>query len=192
MSSISSKKLSVHDLVLIPLFTALMAVCAWITIPVPNIPFTLQLLAVFAALFFLGGKNGTISIALYILLGAVGAPVFSGFGGGLGKLLGTTGGYIVGFLFSGLVYWLITSLIKPANKTMKSIVMILAALAGLIVCYFFGTVWFMVVYLNKTGPVGVGTVLMWCVVPYIIPDLVKIAVAYAIVLPVKKALKMSN
>lgn len=182
--STTKKSLSIRDMVLIALFAALMAVCAWITIPIPNIPFTLQIFAVFAALFVLGGKRGTISIALYILLGAVGLPVFSGFGGGIGKLLGVTGGYIVGFLFSGLIYWLITSLIKTKALWVE----VVAAIAALIVCYAFGTVWFMVVYLQKTGAIGLWSVLMMCVIPYIIPDVVKISLAYALSRILKKAI----
>lgn len=183
MSTTNKKPLSIRDMVLIALFAALMAVCAWITIPIPNIPFTLQIFAVFAALFVLGGKKGTISIALYILLGAVGLPVFSGFSGGIGKLIGVTGGYIVGFLFSGLIYRLITSLVKTKAVWVE----IVAAIAALIVCYAFGTVWFMVVYLNKTGAIGVWSVLMMCVIPYIIPDVVKISLAFGLSKILKKA-----
>ena len=85
-------KLTILDMTQIAFFAALMAVCAWIVIPIPNIPFTLQVFAIFAALCTLGGKKGTISIVVYILLGAVGAPVFAGFKGGLGVLTGMTGG----------------------------------------------------------------------------------------------------
>ena len=177
-------KLLVRDMVVIALFAALMSVCAWITIPIPGIPFTLQLFAVFAALLTLGGKRGTISIVVYILLGTVGVPVFSGFKGGPSVLLGLTGGYIVGFLFTGLVYWLITAL---APK--KIWIRLLSALAGLIVCYAFGTAWFIIVYMNQTGIIGVWSVLMMCVIPYIIPDLAKIGLAFALSQALKKALK---
>ena len=101
---------SLGDMVLCSLFAALMAVCAWLTIP-GEVPFTLQTFGVFAALVLLGGKRGTIAIALYLVLGAVGLPVFSGFRGGFGVLFGTTGGYIFGFLLSGLLYWVMTALL---------------------------------------------------------------------------------
>lgn len=80
----------------------------------PHTQYSLHVAGVcdFAALCTLGGKKGTISIVVYILLGAVGAPVFAGFKGGLGVLTGMTGGYIVGFLFSGFVFWLVTALMK--------------------------------------------------------------------------------
>ena len=95
----------------IALFAALIAVCAFITIPMPLpfISFTLQTFGVFAALGILGGRDGTTAVAVYILLGAIGVPVFSGFRGGFGVLIGPTGGYIAGFLGAALVYWLMTA-----------------------------------------------------------------------------------
>ena len=84
-------KLSAKDMAQIGMMTALMAVCAWITVPF-TIPFTLQTFGVFVTLRLLEGRRGTFAIALYILLGAVGVPVFSGFGAGGGVLAGPTGG----------------------------------------------------------------------------------------------------
>ena len=82
-----------RDLARAALFAALIAICSWISIPTA-VPFTLQTFAVFLALGVLGGKLGTLSVAVYLLLGAVGLPVFAGFQGGLGALLGATGGYL--------------------------------------------------------------------------------------------------
>ena len=95
------------DLAYIALFAVLMAVCAWITIPIPKpfVQFTLQTFAVFMALITLGGRRGLYVTVVYLLMGAVGVPVFSGFRGGLSVLLDTTGGYIIGFVASALVYW---------------------------------------------------------------------------------------
>ena len=90
-------------MVLCSLFAALMAICAWISVPVFDIAFTMQTLAVFLALGLLGGKWGTAAIFIYLLLGAAGMPVFSGFRGGIGMLAGVTGGYLWGFLLSGLL-----------------------------------------------------------------------------------------
>ena len=90
-------KSKAYDLVLIALFAALMALCAWVTVPYA-VPFTMQTFGVFLALLLLGGKRGTICMAVYLLLGAVGLPVFSGFRGGVGALVGSTGGYLVGFI----------------------------------------------------------------------------------------------
>ena len=87
------------------LFAALLAVCAWICIPVGDIAVTLQTFGVALALLLLGGKWGTVSIGIYLLLGMVGLPVFSGFRGGIGALAGVTGGFLWGFLASGLIFW---------------------------------------------------------------------------------------
>ena len=87
-------KISIRDIAYIAVFTALMAVCSWISIPTA-IPFTLQTMGVFLAVGLLGGKRGTLAVTAYVLLGAVGAPVFANFSGGLGVLMGQTGGYIL-------------------------------------------------------------------------------------------------
>ncbi|MCQ2414292.1 MAG: biotin transporter BioY, partial [Clostridia bacterium] len=94
------------------LMTALMCVCAWITVPLPAVPVTLQTFAVFFALLFLGGKWGTVSVALYLSLGALGLPVFSGMRGGFGILFGSTGGYLFGFLFAGVLFLVFENLLK--------------------------------------------------------------------------------
>ena len=159
------------DLCYMGICAALIAICSWISIPAA-VPFTLQTFAIFCVLGMLGGKRGTVAIVVYILLGAVGIPVFTGFNAGLGALLGTTGGYILGFIFIGLIYWLAERLFGP-----KRTVRIAAMLLGLLVCYAFGTLWFLFVYARKTGPIGLGTALSWCVVPYLLPDAAKIVLA---------------
>lgn len=176
-------KLNVLDLAYIGAFAALMAVCSWISIPT-TVPFTLQTLGVFLAISLLGGKRGFLSVLVYILLGMVGFPVFSGFKGGLGAIIGTTGGYIVGFLLTALVSGLIM------DKFGKKIpVMMIAMLLGLIACYALGTVWFMYVYAQKTGPIGLMTTLGWCVFPFILPDCIKLALAILIEKRVGKYVK---
>ena len=104
MSSVAATKTKTYDLAYIAIFAVVMAVCSWISIPM-TVPFTLQTFGVFMAVGVLGGKRGTLAVLVYILLGVVGVPVFAGFSGGIGVLLNTTGGYIVGFLFSALVMW---------------------------------------------------------------------------------------
>lgn len=102
---VSSSHTKVLSLTYVALMAALMAVCAWITIPVGPVPFTMQTFAVFAALGLLGGKRGTLAVVVYLLLGLVGLPVFAGFSSGAAALLGPTGGFLLGFLASALVYW---------------------------------------------------------------------------------------
>ncbi len=170
----TKSKLKTMDLAYIGLAVALIAVCSWISIPTA-IPFTLQTFAVFTVVGLLGLYRGTIAILVYILLGAVGAPVFSGFKGGIGALFNTTGGYIIGFLFTALITG---ALIKFFGK--KVWVLAISMVIGLVVCYAFGTAWFMVLYAKQKGAIALATALSWCVTPYIIPDLIKIALAILI------------
>ncbi len=179
-------KFKTLDMVYIAVFAVLIAICSWISIPT-TVPFTLQTFAVFLAVGVLGGKRGSLSVLIYILLGAVGIPVFANFSGGFGILIGQTGGYIVGFLFSALLMWLMEALLGK-----KTWVLGLSMVLGLIVCYTIGTVWFMVVYSKNTGAIGLAAVLGWCVIPFIIPDLIKIALALVLSKRLDKVLKLNG
>lgn len=167
------KKNTVYQMALCGLFAAITAVCSWITIPTA-VPFTLQTFAVFCTLGALGGQLGTVSVLVYLLVGLAGVPVFAGFSSGLPALMTPSGGYLIGFLFTALAYWGITKIFGN-----KLLVTIIAMAAGLLVCYAFGTAWFVLVY-SRTEPVGILTALSWCVFPFIIPDGLKIALAIAI------------
>ena len=170
----TSNNTKVLDMVYIAIGAALITICSWINIPTA-VPFTLQTFAVFFVLLTLGGERGTIATLVYVLLGAIGVPVFAGFSGGIGVLLGNTGGYIIGFLFTGLIYILFTKLFGK-----NIVIKIVALVIGLAVCYAFGTAWFMNVYIKSSGEVGLLTVLGWCVFPFIIPDLLKLVLAVVI------------
>ena len=180
MSTVTATRSKTYDIVYIAVFAVIMAICSWISIPT-TVPFTLQTFGVFIAVGILGGKRGTLAVLVYIILGAIGVPVFSGFTGGVGILAGTTGGYIIGFLFSALVMWLMEKI--PGKR---SVIQVISMIVGLIVCYAFGTAWFMIVYSRANGAVGLAAVLGWCVIPFIIPDLVKIAFAYVLSRKLKK------
>ena len=180
MSTVTVTRSKTYDIVYIAVFAVIMAICSWISIPT-TVPFTLQTFGVFIAVGILGGKRGTLAVLVYIILGAIGVPVFSGFTGGVGILVGTTGGYIVGFLFSALVMWLMEKI--PGKR---SVIQVISMIIGLIVCYAFGTAWFMIVYSRANGAVGLAAVLGWCVIPFIIPDLVKIIFAYVLSRKLKK------
>lgn len=180
MSSMEATRSKTYDMAYIAIFAVLMAICSWISIPMA-VPFTLQTFGVFMAVGVLGGKRGSLAVLIYILLGAIGVPVFAGFSGGIGVILNTTGGYIVGFLFSALAMWGMEALLGR-----KPVIQISSMVLGLIVCYALGTAWFMVVYARNTGAVGLGTVLGWCVIPFIIPDLVKIALAFVLSRKIRK------
>lgn len=160
-----------RDIVFIALFAVLIAVCSWISIP-SVIPFTMQTFAVFLALNFLGGKKGTVTICIYLLLGLIGLPVYANFTSGIGILMGTTGGYMIGWVFSGLIMWLLENVL--GRKLWAQAV---SMLIGLTVCYMAGTAWFMVVYAQNAGPVGIWPALLWCVIPFIVPDIAKLGMA---------------
>ncbi len=177
------EKFKTIDIVYIGLFAAVTAICAWLSIPL-SVPITLQTLAVCLVAGLLGAKRGTMSVIIYILLGAVGVPVFTGFKGGAGVLLGSTGGYIIGFIFTALIIGIVS------DKTKCSFLQLAAAMAaGVIVCYFFGTVWFAVVYTRQGTPESIGTILGWCVIPFIIPDIIKIIIAAFLTCKLKKYIK---
>ena len=186
MTTAAATRSKTYDLVYIAVFAVVMAVCSWISIPA-QVPFTLQTFGVFMAVGVLGGKRGTMAVLVYVLLGAVGVPVFAGFSGGIGALLGNSGGYIIGFIFSALVMWAFEKFLGR-----KPVVQIISMIVGLLVCYAFGTVWFMVVYAKNTKAVELAVVLGWCVIPFIIPDLIKIGLALALSKRLGKALKLNE
>ena len=165
--------MKVRNMALCALFAALLAVCAWLAVPVGDTVFTMQTFGIFLALGLLGGQRGTTAIFVYLVLGAVGLPVFTGFRGGIGALAGVTGGYLTGFLLSGLVYWLITAL-WGSKKTVR----LAAMAAGLIACYLFGSLWFRFGYLQEGSAAGLGLILAKCVLPYLLPDICKLALAW--------------
>lgn len=188
MSNIRDKKLfSVKEITLIAMFTSIIAVCSWISIPMPMpfVPFTMQTFAIFLTIALLGMKNGTVSVILYILLGVMGVPVFAGFKSGISALMGQTGGYIMGFVLTAVVAGLIIG--RFGNKIP---VMAIAMVLGSVVCYAFGTAWFMVVYANANGPIGLMTALSWCVFPFIVPDLVKISLAILVTKRIEKYVRL--
>ena len=169
---------------------AVLAICAWISVPT-TVPFTLQTFGVFCLLSLLGGRRGTLAILVYILLGLIGVPVFSGFRGGAGVLFGTTGGYILGFLLSGLLYRALEGTFRNReNKNAATVFELLTMAAGLLLCYAFGTLWFMAVYSKNTGAIGLGAALSWCVLPFILPDAIKLALGFLLGARLRSVLRL--
>lgn len=183
MNTATNSLMKTRMMTMTAVFAVLIAICSWISIPTA-VPFTLQTFGIFLAVSVLGGKFGSLAVLVYILLGCVGVPVFAGFTGGIGVLTTNTGGYIVGFLAMALVVW---ALEKPAKN--KIWLQLLSMVLGLAVCYAFGTVWFMIVYAGNSGSVGLMTVLGWCVIPFIIPDLIKMGLAFSVGRNLKKILR---
>ncbi len=166
---------SARDLAYVAMGAALMALCAWLVVPAPlpsGVPFTMQTFAVCLLAALYGWRLGLWTLGCYLLLGTAGAPVFAGFQGGAGVLLGPTGGYLLGFVFTALAVGL------AADRLGRSLPVLLCAMAlGIVLCYAFGTAWFVLVYSRGSEPVGVGTALGWCVLPYLLPDAVKLSLA---------------
>lgn len=162
---------------------ALIAVCAWITIPVSAIPFTLQTLAVALAGGLLGYKRAVAAVAIYILMGLIGIPVFSGGQAGPIKLFGPTGGYIFGFLFLAFIPALFKK-ISLRRQWARFSVFFAAMIFGETVCYVFGTAWFLCV-----NNCSLGYALLVCVVPFIVPDLVKFALAAFLTVKLERYIK---
>lgn len=176
--------MKLREITYISLCAIILAVCSWITIP-SVVPFTLGTFGVYLVSLLLGGKRGTIAVLIYILLGAIGIPVFSGFRGGVTVLLGTTGGYIIGYILIALVMWG-TEKWAGKNKWIR----MLSMLFGLLLCYLCGTIWFMVVYAKNMESAGIVAVLGWCVFPYVIPDVMKIGMAYIVGKKIKTVIKI--
>jgi hypothetical protein len=175
----SKSKSNVLSLVYMAMFVAIITVCAQIQIPM-TVPFTLQTLGIFMAAAMLGWKRGLISVAVYVLLGAIGVPVFAGFSGGIGVLGGPTGGYIIGFLFTALIVGLMTDFLGR-----KLWVLAVSMVAGLAVCYLFGTIWFMIAMHTEFV-----AALLTCVVPFLLADAAKIVVATVLVNRLDKIVKL--
>ena len=167
-------RLSVYDIALISVFVAVIAVCSLITIPLA-VPFTMQIFGVFLAIGLLGTKRAVICITAYLLLGMVGAPVFSSFQGGVQVLFGQTGGFLMGFVLSAL---LSGELIKRVGG--KFVLIFLSMLAGLLACYLCGILWLVLVF-----SFDFSVAVIVCA-PLIVFDVVKIALASVLSMRLRK------
>lgn len=172
--AVDNQKIRTKQMVLIALMTAVTCVLGPLSIPLPfsPVPISLTNFAIFLAIFVLGMKNGTISFIIYLLLGAIGVPVFSSFRGGLQVLAGPTGGYLIGFIFLALIMGFALD-----HFDRKLVPTIIGMIIGMAVCYAFGTVW-----LAKLLSLSFKEGLMMGVIPYLPGDAAKIIIA-AIVEP---------
>lgn len=171
-----------NSLVLIALFSAVISVSSFISIPFITLPITMQSLSIALSLLLLGGKRGTFSITIYILIGLVGVPVFSGFQSGIGAIGGVGGGFIIGFLILALVFWFV-ELIFGKSKIVK----IVGYSIGHILLYLCGSIWYFIFF---TSGDDFFSVLLTVVIPYILPDIIKFAVAFLIYYRLSKKIKI--
>lgn len=148
------------------LMACMMALFSQIKIDLPGyVPITMQTFMVCLIALLAPCKIAVVSCAVYLLMGAVGLPVFAGFQGGIGSLIGYSGGYI--FSFPIMVYFI--------SKLKLKIPAILACIVGNIICYFIGTLWFMLM-----TKMNMSASLMMCVIPFIPGDFIKILLAYCL------------
>ncbi len=200
-SNFNKKILTTESLMLIPMFTAMTGILAQIFIPLPftPVPINLAMVAVFLGAGLLGGARAAISQIMYVLLGAIGVPVFAGFTSGLGIVVGATGGYLIGYIVAAFV---IGVLIKRLPKTF--LYGVTAMSIGMICCYILGTLWFLFVtntggqrnpefyqgfwFLSVIKTQGIAALTM-CVFPFIPGDILKIITSCILIKRFKKAIK---
>lgn len=165
---------SAINMVMMALFAAITCVLAPLAVPIGPVPISLTNLVIYISLYVLGWKRGTITYIVYLLIGLVGLPVFSGFEGGIGKFAGPTGGYLVGFILMSVICGIFIERwheVSPVHVTLNMLGMIL----GTVAAYAFGTAWFCL----STGT-GVVAALSLCVFPFIIGDLIKMGIAVSV------------
>ena len=191
----SSSPFSVRNICYISVFTAIIAVCAQISIPMPTgVPLTLQTFAIPLAGIILGSKKGTLSVLIYIILGISGIPVFTGFRGGIGVIFGVTGGYIISFPLMALCAGIASDLPdkfkkfkKPINSWVKNIIYASGLILGAVINYICGMFWGKFILECSLSEAFIGFVL-----PYIPTAVVKIILTGIIGASVKNILNKNN
>lgn len=180
------KKFTVKTIVLCAMFAALCCATAPISIPLPGgVPITLQTAAVFLAALLLGPLYGFVAVLVYVLLGAVGLPVFAGFSGGIGSLVGMSGGFIMSWPFAALLAGFVYFKFGRNKKgVVKYAEMIVAMLLGSVVIYVVGLTQF--IFLTK---MSIQASLLACMVPFIPGDILKMVLVAIIVPVLEKAMK---
>lgn len=166
----TEKKFSITQTAVIGVMTAVICILAPFSLPIGPVPISFTNLAIYVALYVLGMKRGTVSYLIYLLIGLVGVPVFSGFTGGPQKLFGPTGGYLIGFIPMAVIAGVVI------DKCMKKwYFCLLAMIAGTWVCYLIGTAW-LAFQANMTFKAALAA----GVIPFIVEDLIKMILALLI------------
>lgn len=179
------KNSKTRNLVLCAMCAAITCILAPISVPIGPVPISLCTFAVMLAGVVLGAKFGFVSQLIYVLLGAVGVPVFAGYSAGVGAIAGMTGGYIVAYpilaLITGLIYWKFG---REKTGKLKILWMFIAMIIGTVVLYAFGTAWFCVV-----SGMGLGQAMTLCVIPFLPGDFLKMVVVAIVSVPIEVAIK---
>lgn len=172
-------KFSTKDLCMIGLWTAVIVVMAQISIPLPSgVPVTMQTFAIALAAVVLGAKKGGLATLIYVLLGAIGIPVFAGFSGGFASVVGPTGGFILSFPIIAFIIGL-----GADHKKSSTPFFIGMLVVSILVNYVMGIIGFCLVTKGS-----VMTAISACILPFIVPDVAKIAVASMVGLQIKQRL----
>ena len=196
---IMNKNLRINRIVSIALMTAVICVLSpfAISIPVSPVPISLATFAIYLTVIILGWEDGTISVLVYVLLGFAGAPVFTGFTGGAGKVLGPTGGYIIGYIFLAFIEGAFVDGARRArpykeglrkrSPLQNGVSPLLGMVLGTIVLYVIGTIWLM-----RQAGLTVVAAFSAGVLPFIVGDIVKMIVALFAGTKIRSALVKSN
>ena len=176
-----NKKLTTYQMAVTALMAAVLCVLGPLSVPIGAIPISLSNFVICLAAWLLGARFGTLSVAIYLAIGLVGVPVFSGYGAGIAKLAGPTGGYLVGYLLLAFIGGLFIEKSK-GQPVISGIGLVLGDAA----CYVLGTIWFMIL----TGA-DLVSALGWCVLPYLPGDAAKIVLAAVLTMQLDKRLKGS-
>lgn len=179
---LEKSQVDIGQIAVIGVMTAVMCVLAPFSLPIGPVPISLTNFAIYIAIYVLGTKRATISYLIYLLIGFVGVPVFSGFTSGPEKLLGPTGGYLIGFL-----PMLIIAGICIDHFTRKPYLCVLGMVVGTAVCYVFGTGW-----LAYSASMTFKAALFAGVIPFIVGDLIKIIVSAIVGPQLRKQLIRAN
>ncbi len=180
--STREKKMSTYQLTATALMAAVMCILGPMSIPIGAVPISLTNLVICFAVLLLGPKFGTLSVLVYLLLGTVGLPVFSGYGAGLAKLAGPTGGYLIGFIPMAIIGGLFIE-----KSRCQPVISALGLILGIAVCYAFGTAWF-IWQMECTLGYALGV----CVFPFIPFDLCKVVLAVAVCTPLRSRLEQAG
>ena len=197
MNMIRSNNLGIKKIVSIALMTAVICVLSpfAIAIPISPVPVSLATLVIYITLMVLGKCDGTISVMVYVLLGFAGAPVFTGFTGGAVKVLGPTGGYIIGYIFLAIVEGAFVEMVRARSarpyesegKGSASAMIFVGMLFGTLVLYIIGTLW-----LAKQSGVSLVAAFFAGVLPFVVGDVVKMIVALFVGTKIRNTLVKNN
>jgi biotin transport system substrate-specific component len=174
----NTKKINTRQLTLIGVMTAVTCILGPLSLPIGVIPISLTNLVIYFTVYALGRKRGTLSYIVYLFIGLIGLPVFSGFSGGFSKLFGPTGGYLIGFIFMAFISGIFID--KFSNKIYMCF---LGMILGTIVTYIFGTAW-LAYQTNMTFNMA----LTVGILPFIPGDIAKMVIASLIGPQIKKRL----